>query len=245
MDLTQDTSNQERTNTGNAVKPFERARLPVRSHAGPFYEQYTLVACPACHKQHPQGACELKIAGVEHCGLCGLAHFGIGRTCPHIRSETQVREMLLALKNSPEDKALIDAATKYLRGVKGHLVQAKKKEKEKTIAPSAGSGGVPTGNMGATNLERPPLYNPGQPQHAQAQYAQHAQPMQPVHSGFHSSNTAHPQHVSPYPAQPVPHAAAHANGTHQPGRWAQPPNAPSMDDHHVESALRGFLGQSG
>ncbi|OJD34070.1 chromatin remodeling complex subunit [Diplodia corticola] len=82
--------------------------------------------CPACTRTHLVGACPLKLAGVEHCNLCGLAHFGSGRTCPHIGSETQVREMLQALKHSSEPRHLVDAAVKYLRGVKGNLVQKKK-----------------------------------------------------------------------------------------------------------------------
>ncbi|KAF2036763.1 hypothetical protein EK21DRAFT_106074 [Setomelanomma holmii] len=130
-----------RANTTVAVKPFQRAQLPIRSPLELTYGSFSNRICLACHKQHPQGACELKAAGVEHCRLCGLAHFGHSRTCPHIKSETQVREMLEALKNSPEKKELVDAAMKYLRGVKGTLVQQKKRDREKAAA--ALNGGVP------------------------------------------------------------------------------------------------------
>ena len=242
VDLTQDMSEQKRTDTSNAVKPFERARLPIRSHDAVF-EQYNLVVCPACHKEHPQGACPLKVAGVEHCGLCGLAHYGVGRTCPHIKSETQVREMLLALKSSPESKELIDLATKYLRGVKGTLVQAKKKEKEKAMGAIIGPGGVPIGNMAAANMERPPtgamcIPGAGQPQPAR--------PMQPANQGFQSTNAGYSHNAGAnYPAQQAAHAANNTNGGHQPGTWMQSLQVPAMDDHHVESALRGFLGRSG
>jgi chromodomain-helicase-DNA-binding protein 4 len=116
---------------GTSVKPFQRAHLPIRNPLALAYGAYSNHVCPACRKNHPQGACDLKVAGVEHCGLCGLAHYGYSRTCPHIKSETQVREMLKALKSSPEDKELVDAAIKYLRGVKGTLVQQKKRDKEK------------------------------------------------------------------------------------------------------------------
>ena len=115
-----------------SVKPFVRAPLPITppitSHIS-----YATSACPACQLQHPRGACALKLAGAEHCGLCGLAHYGAGRVCPHINSETQVREMLETLKNSTEPKHLVETATKYLRGVKGHLVQKKKREREKAL----------------------------------------------------------------------------------------------------------------
>lgn len=120
------------TGNGSAVKPFVRAPLPITppitSHIS-----YATPACPACQLQHPRGACALKLAGAEHCGLCGLAHYGAGRICPHINSETQVREMLETLKNSTEPKHLVETATKYLRGVKGHLVQKKKREREKAL----------------------------------------------------------------------------------------------------------------
>jgi hypothetical protein len=120
-----------------AVRPFQRVQMPVRS---PFQasSSVNMINCYACMIQHPRGACPLKVAGVEHCGLCGLAHYGHGRTCPHIKSETQVRAMLEALKSSPENKELVDAAVKYLRGVKGTLVQQKKKKKEKAIMRSEG-----------------------------------------------------------------------------------------------------------
>jgi len=41
--------------------------------------------------------------------------------------------MLETLKNSTEPKHLVETATKYLRGVKGHLVQKKKREREKAL----------------------------------------------------------------------------------------------------------------
>ena len=127
--------------TSNApfvVKPFVRAQMPVRSPLESSYGQYSDQMCFACHTQHPRGACPLKVAGVEHCGLCGLAHFGYSRTCPHIRSETQVRDMLRALKNSPEKKEHVEAAVKYLRGVKGTLVQQKKKDRERAMMQAQG-----------------------------------------------------------------------------------------------------------
>lgn len=132
-----------KTNVSSTVKPFRRTHVPIRSPLEPTYGSYSNRHCPACHKMHPQGACELKAAGVEHCGLCGLAHYGHSRTCPHIKSETQVRAMLEALRNSNEAKELVDLASRYLRGVKGTLVQQKKRDREKAAA-AAQNGGVPT-----------------------------------------------------------------------------------------------------
>jgi chromodomain-helicase-DNA-binding protein 4 len=94
--------------------------------------------CQACNHSHPTGSCPLKIAGVELCPLCGVAHYGIARQCPHIKSETRVKLMLDQLRNSPEDRQLVDAASKYLKGVKGHLVQNKKNARKQAEAKAKG-----------------------------------------------------------------------------------------------------------
>ncbi|KAH0351407.1 SNF2 family DNA-dependent chromodomain-containing ATPase, partial [Aureobasidium melanogenum] len=109
-----------------------------------------MASCVACQHLHPLGSCPLKRAGVEYCGLCGLAHYGSSRICPHINSETQVREMIRAVKLSSEPGHLKSETLKYLTGLKGTLVQKKKKEAEKKAAaangsanPSAGPSAVP------------------------------------------------------------------------------------------------------
>ena len=86
--------------------------------------------CTACDERHPMGWCRLKIAGVEHCGLCGLAHLGHSRTCPHLNSETQVGTLLLMLKESPEDRELKDAATRYLRSIRADLARRRLQKQE-------------------------------------------------------------------------------------------------------------------
>lgn len=117
--------------------------------------------CVVCQSYHMVGFCPLKLAGVEHCNLCGIAHFGHSRICPHIQSETQVsripcgvgsrgervfrrgtadinlpqvRAMLEALKQSNEAEHLVRDATKYLKGVKGNLVQMKRIKVQKEAA---------------------------------------------------------------------------------------------------------------
>lgn len=103
----------------------------------PQNENNTRARCYACGTLHRVGYCPLKAAGEEYCNLCGLAHFGQSRTCPHIRSETQVRDMLSALKQSTESRYLIDTATKYLKGVKGHLVADKKRRMQRAAETNA------------------------------------------------------------------------------------------------------------
>lgn len=98
--------------------------------------------CAACGEEHALGWCKLKVAGVEHCGLCGIAHLGRGRTCPHLNSEIQVATLLGTLKESTESRELIDKATKYLRMIRGDLVHRKsgleKKSQKQTNAETTG-----------------------------------------------------------------------------------------------------------
>ena len=79
------------------------------------------------------GWCRLKLAGVEHCGLCGIAHFGQGRTCPHLNSESQVATLLGTLKESTESRELVEMATKYLRSIRGGLVQKKRDQEKRNV----------------------------------------------------------------------------------------------------------------
>lgn len=96
-----------------------------------------MAQCVACQQIHPLGSCPLKVAGVEYCNLCGLAHYGFARLCPHINSETQVRAMLDAVRHSSEAGLMKKEALKYLTGVKGTLVQKKKREAEKAAEKAA------------------------------------------------------------------------------------------------------------
>lgn len=218
-----------------AVKPYKRATLPIRSPLEPTYGLYSNRICSACQKNHPQGACELKEAGVEHCGLCGLAHFGHSRTCPHIKSETQVRAMLQALKNSPEKKELVDLATKYLRGVKGTLVQQKKKDREK----AALAKGLPLPPPTSTGIDRSPMTLDQDPT--------------VTNGATNRLGNSHAYPVGPPPRQYPPPAAAPGNTRSlMPGQLtpaqqqcALQMQVQGLDDQKVESALRGFLGQDG
>jgi Chromatin remodeling factor Mit1 C-terminal Zn finger 2 len=63
-----------------------------------------------------------------------------GGICPNIKSEAQGKAIISALKQSFESKQLADAATKYLRGVKGMLVQQKEQNKENEATNA--NGGV-------------------------------------------------------------------------------------------------------
>jgi chromodomain-helicase-DNA-binding protein 4 len=213
--------------SNSMTKPFVRAQLPVRTPIESTFSQPSQ-HCYVCQQRHPSGACPLKIAGAEHCGLCGLAHFGHARTCPHIRSETQVRDMLAALKNSPEKKELVDAAMKYLRGVKGSLVQQKKSDRAKAeqqvfLAANPhlrGQQGYQTGRPTASTAAPSSFQGP---------------PRREVPSAFGPLAQVVPGSVGSHLQGQRPSSG------HQQERSssaAQPP----IEDHIVEGALRGFLG---
>ncbi|KAG9187335.1 hypothetical protein G6011_05206 [Alternaria panax] len=233
-----------KTNKGT-VKPFKRVIIPIRNPLGPTYGASGNRVCPACHKNHPIGACELKAAGVEHCGLCGLAHYGHSRTCPHIKSETQVREMLQALKNSPEKKELVDAAIKYLRGVKGTLVQQKKKDRER----AALAKGQPVPPPTYSSIGRPPKNAYTRPPGAPNDAPNVMNGSESLPAGGSSSDPPH-SYVS-YTAQRHMEVATGSVGSAPQGQqrtFAQQQMVQQMqgqgsDDQQVESALRGFLFQ--
>lgn len=101
------------------------------SRAGPANVQAQSITCLACGEAHPVGFCPLKLAGIEFCPICALAHFGHQRTCPHLNSVTQCRLMLDAIKQSPEAAADKHAAKKYVVGIIGDLQQRKKRKEAK------------------------------------------------------------------------------------------------------------------
>jgi chromodomain-helicase-DNA-binding protein 4 len=226
-----------KTNAPGTVKPFARAQLPLRNPLEPTYDNRIIHICSACHKNHPRGACDLKQAGVEHCGLCGLAHYGHSRTCPHIKSETQVREMLVALKSSNEEKGLVDAAMKYLRGVKGTLVQQKKKDREKAEARKLVEQGLPVPTPAPASVGRPPK------QRVNGVSGGGSVPPGGFLNGM-------PRRDGPLSHQgvsePVPGSVGSAlqeQRTFAQQQMVQQMQGQGFDDQQVESALRGFLGQ--
>ena len=113
------------------AEKFRRIRVPPNSSQEALPKAMPCVVCNDSQGPHPVGHCPLKAAGVEYCNLCGLAHYGIGRACPHLASEIQCRQMLAAIKESNEPKEHKDAAKLYLRGVIGDLVRRKKEKTAK------------------------------------------------------------------------------------------------------------------
>ncbi|CAG8906248.1 unnamed protein product [Penicillium egyptiacum] len=88
-------------------------------------------SCVACQQQHVPGCCPLRLAGVEFCGLCGLAHWGGRRACPHLQSRVQVARILEALEKSAEAPALILEAKRYLQGILKSVSRTARDERKK------------------------------------------------------------------------------------------------------------------
>ena len=89
-------------------------------------------ACLACDGVHARGRCHLRLAGVEICGLCGLAHYGsTGRPCPQFRSMEHCRAMIEALKHSTEPREVVELAKKYIYGVIGSISRKTKEQNER------------------------------------------------------------------------------------------------------------------
>jgi len=111
-----------------SVGKFHRAQ--VKADAVPRYDPRDQSACPACldqHGPHEVGYCPLKLAGVEHCNLCGLAHFAVPGVCITLKAKERFSEINEALKKSPEANATAKAARKILRKLKADIVERERR----------------------------------------------------------------------------------------------------------------------
>jgi hypothetical protein len=144
--------------------------------------------------------------------------------------------MLEALKSSNESKELVDAAMKYLRGVKGTLVQQKKRDREKAAA-TAQNGGVPP--LAAPPKPRVPTNYTGIYVHYGSSAGVPALQAPAGHQTAYSS--APPQHeLRWYHPNKPPHTRQPALDTQQ--RPSQVQGNDQYQEQNVAAALRGFLG---
>ena len=121
-------------------RSFKRAEMPLLAPRDPLIrngragstesDDARYHPCIACGESHALGFCPLKIAGVEYCNLCGLAHYGFARMCPHLSSVTQLRAMMEAIRHSPESSELKELAKKRVVGIIGDLNQRKRRKQE-------------------------------------------------------------------------------------------------------------------
>ncbi|KAH9218901.1 PHD/FYVE-zinc-finger like domain-containing protein [Leptodontidium sp. 2 PMI_412] len=93
--------------------------LPLNRHGrGEMPKQRQKISspwCPECRSDHPRGQCPLQPRFTEICGICRLSHFGMGKSCPKMSSEAQIRLMLDSLKHSKEPHELVIATRKVLQ----------------------------------------------------------------------------------------------------------------------------------
>jgi len=163
--------------------------------------------------------------------------------------------MLEALKNSPEKKELVDAAMKYLRGVKGTLVQQKKRDREK----AALAKGQPVPPPTYSGMGRPPknAYNrpPGSMSGSVNCGGFGAGPGSgsvgpPISMSGGSSNDPSRSYAAFAPQAQMEGAYGGANSAMQQAQrmtqqqqMVQQLQGQGYDDQQVENALRGFLFQ--
>ncbi|RJE23625.1 hypothetical protein PHISCL_04039 [Aspergillus sclerotialis] len=165
------------------------------------------VVCFVCKKLHPIGFCSLKTVGVEYCGLCGIAHFGHARTCPHLSSEIQVARMISALNKSKEDPKLIAEAKKYVQGIRGSLAQQRRRRE------AGSSSRLNNTNDGTPRQPGPSSMHPSQYSFGSGQHPSPAQPVYP----YSSASAVHPaqSYTSPYVPVSAPTTAPTTSSTAQ------------------------------
>lgn len=98
---------------------------PIRVSIGP--SGYTNeVECRLCRKLHKPGECSLRQVEIEQCPACGYNHFHVRRTCPLLDDVDYIEAMYERLKESTEDQQVLDAAKRYLTGVRAALALRKR-----------------------------------------------------------------------------------------------------------------------
>jgi hypothetical protein len=92
-------------------------RTPITGDV-PFPPSTDIVKCPACSKPHAPGRCPLRDVEIQQCPGCGHSHLHLNRTCPLLQKPEYVDMMHQRLKESTEDKDVLNAAKSYISGVK-------------------------------------------------------------------------------------------------------------------------------
>lgn len=82
--------------------------------------------CSHCKAEHPVGECPQQQGGLEHCGLCSIAHLSVSRKCPQTATEVQLRLMLDSLKHSTEPKEHLAATKQLLKRELAERIRRKK-----------------------------------------------------------------------------------------------------------------------
>ena len=102
------------------ARPTERPSEPIYDSVRPNMGT-AISRCQACGNEHLPGQCPLRSQSLTVCPGCGYVHLHGTRTCPLFWEEEYVTLLQERLKESTEDRRLIESAAEYVRGVKGDL----------------------------------------------------------------------------------------------------------------------------
>lgn len=142
----------------NSTPTFKRVRVPSLNLTLGRTHRRTFEFCVACETTHQFGQCPLKIAGIEQCGLCGLAHYGVTKACPHMGSRTQLKSIIEAIKKSSAPNEAKELAKKQAVGMLGHLNQQRRRKRElkrqKNLQMASNRSAMPQGADGANDHEK-------------------------------------------------------------------------------------------
>jgi len=109
-------------------KPYEPIYADLPSADGK-------TVCIACGTVHPGGRCPLRFGTLSECPGCTYVHFHGIRTCPLFREKEYLDLLLNRLKESTEDKALIESARAYVRGIRADYARHRKKATNAAMIP--------------------------------------------------------------------------------------------------------------
>ena len=93
----------------------------------------SIISCKLCSTTHEAGKCPLREIEVQKCPACGYNHFHQKRTCPLLQDLEYVETMYNRLKESTEDKEVVDAAKTFIRGVRADLQLRKKGGRDRKV----------------------------------------------------------------------------------------------------------------
>ncbi|KAL8829002.1 MAG: hypothetical protein Q9191_002267 [Dirinaria sp. TL-2023a] len=126
---------QDKPHSTKKAKGFERVKTTTQTLPMPSYdgtgEGEQPAPCLTCQNHHAAGYCPLKLAGREHCPLCGLSHYGHQRTCPSLDSIPKCLAMLESLKGYLGPQRAVDSAKEYIVGVIGDLRRQQRQQADR------------------------------------------------------------------------------------------------------------------
>jgi hypothetical protein len=107
------------------ARPNERPSEPIYDDVRPNTGT-GISRCQACGNNHLPGQCPLRSNPLTACPGCGYTHLHGMRICPLFWETEYLSLMLERLRNSTEDRRLVESAKDYIQGVKGDYQRRRK-----------------------------------------------------------------------------------------------------------------------